>query len=316
MNYNQLTSPERYAISALRKEGLGPRAIARRLGRHPSTIYREYARNTKRDGSYRAQYAISRASGRRTRSRMISHFSWDDFALVEQYLRKRWSPQQISGFLARDGTLFISYETIYKYVWWDKLVGGELYTCLRGAQKKRWKRYRSRDSRGILPGKRHITERPDVVDARSRVGDWEVDTVMGSGDKHCILTMVDRRSGYTLIGKLRNRRKEAANAAMLRMVRMQAEKFATITADNGTEFHGYIDVEDSTGVPFYFATPYHSWERGTNENTNGLIRQYLPKGQSMADLTQRRCNWIAKQLNERPRKRHEFKSPKEIYESA
>jgi len=208
MNYQQLTSAERYAISALRKEGLGPRAIARSLGRHPSTIYREVKRNKRRPGHYNADYAIARASGRRTRSRMTSHFSWDDFALVEKYLLKRWSPQQISGYLARDGTLFISYETIYKYVWWDKLMGGKLYTYLRGAQKKRWKRYRSRDSRGILPGKRHITERPNVVETRSRVGDWEVDTVMGSGDKHCILTMVDRKSGYTLIGKLRSRRKE------------------------------------------------------------------------------------------------------------
>lgn len=184
-----------------------------------------------------------------------------------------------------------------------------MFKHLRQSGKKRRKRYRAYDSRGILAGKRHISERPEIIDNRERIGDWEIDTVMGSGDKHCAVTLVERKTGYTLIGKLKNRTKVELNRVTSKMIRAHEEKVLTITADNGTEFHGYSDIEYDTGVTFYFATPYHSWERGTNENTNGLIRQYLPKGKSMTKLTQKICNKIAFELNTRPRKRHGFTSP-------
>ena len=138
---------------------------------------------------------------------------------------------------------------------------------------------------------------------------------MGSGDLHCIVTLVERKSGLTKIGKIKNRTKEKTNACILRMLRKIDGKVKTITSDNGTEFHGYKDIEKKTGIKFYFATPYHSWERGTNENTNGLIRQYLPKGNSMAGITQEKCNRIALALNNRPRERLAFKTPQEIYDN-
>jgi transposase, IS30 family len=233
--------------------------------------------------------------------------------IIERLLQEKWSPEQISGSLNLGGLMSISHETIHKYIWWDKCHGGVLHKYLRQYSNKRRKRYKAYYSRGLLAGKRHISERPDVVEKHSRIGDWEIDTMMGSGDKHCIVTLVERRTVYTLIGKLNNRTKEELNQAVVKMIRSHRGKMITITADNGTEFHGYSDVEKATEVAFYFATAYRSWERGTNANTNGLIRQYLPKRKSMAKLTQNECNQIAYDLNTRPRKRLQFNTPWNIF---
>jgi IS30 family transposase len=221
---------------------------------------------------------------------------------------------QVASTFKKKGMLSISHETIYKHIWKDKSSGGNLYKHLRQGQKNCRKRYNAYDSRGMLAGKRHISERSETIDQRKRVGDWEIDTVMGSGDLHCILTLVERKTGFTLIGKLKDRTKAETDACLLRLIRSYGDKILTITADNGTEFHGYKDIEKRTDIKFYFATPYHSWERGTNENTNGLIRQYLPKRKSMASLTQKKCSRIAQQLNTRPRERHNFKTPLELYQ--
>jgi len=308
MKYNQLTSEERYAISSYRKTGLTVSQIAEEMNRHRSTIYREVKRHL-RQGAYRPSWAVTRALVKRSKARRGFQYSKQDMEIVERLVQEKWSPEQISGSLNLGGLMSISHETIYKYIWWDKCNGGILHKYLRQYSKKRRKRYRTYDSRGLLAGKRHISERPAVVEERSRIGDWEIDTVMGSGDKHCIVTLVERRTGYTLIGKLKNRTKEELNQAVVKMIKSHREKVFTITADNGTEFHGYSDVEKATSVAFYFATAYHSWERGTNENTNGLIRQYLPKRKSMAKLTQNDCNQIAYDLNTRPRKRLHFNTP-------
>ena len=185
------------------------------------------------------------------------------------------------------------------------------------AKKKRRKRYGRYDSRGMLAGKRHISERPAFIERRKSVGHWEIDTMMGSTwNKHCIVTLVERATGYLLVGKLDARKMDQATRRTIQLVRKHANKFRTITADNGTEFHDYKNIEEATGVKFYFATPYHSWERGTNENTNGLIRQYLPKGTSMAKVTQRDCNAIANKLNTRPRKRYGYQTPEERFHAA
>ena len=308
MNYNQLTSEERYTISSFRKAGLSVTEIAREMERHRSTIYREIKRHL-RQGAYRPSYAITRALTRRSKARSGFQYSQQEFEIIERLLGCKWSPEQISGSLKRAGMMSISHETVYKYIWWDKSKGGSLYKYLRQSAKKRRKRYRAYDSRGLLAGKKHISERPNVVENRSRLGDWEIDTVLGSRDKHCIVTLVERKTGYTLIGKLKNRTKEELNRAAVKMIQAHNEKMFTITADNGTEFHGYSDLEKATAVAFYFATAYHSWERGTNENTNGLIRQYLPKRKSMAKVTQNDCNQIAYDLNTRPRKRLQFNTP-------
>ena len=311
--YRQLTSGERYALSALRKQGCSQAEIARALGRHRSTISREVRRNVKPDGFYRPKDAVDYARWRRSRTRRVSPFTPADWLLVTRYLQRQWSPEQVSGRLRRRGVLRISHETIYRYIWRDKHEGGTLYRHLRCAQKKRRKRYGSYDSRGRLAGKRPISARPPGAENRSRVGHLEGDTVLGGRDTHCVLTMVDRKTGFVMIGKLRSRTVQDTSRRAVAMIRSSPRAVRSITVDNGTEFHGYKAIEDRTGTEFYFATPHHSWERGTSENTNGLIRQYLPKKKSMASVTQRRCDRIAHRLNTRPRKRLGFRTPYECF---
>jgi len=313
--YNQITSEERFMISRCRRSRMSVAEIAAVTGRHRSTIYREVARNAGSGGRYRCLKAQEKTNGRRSRSRRNRHFGKEELSLVERYLREDWSPEQICGYLANEGSLCISHETIYHHVWRNKKSGGGLYRHLRGAQKRRRKRYRSYDSRGRLAGKKDISERPASIEGRTEIGHWEVDTVMGSGDKHCVFTMVERKTGLVAIGKLKNRTKEEVRKRVVGLIRAQMNPVHSMTADNGTEFHGYRRIEKLTGVVFYFAKPYHSWERGTNENTNGLIRQYLPKRKSMAQITQRDCNRIAAKLNARPRKRLHFRTPRERYDT-
>ena len=199
MTYYQITSEERYTIAALRREGFCSAEIARRLGRHRSTISREVRRNSSRsDGCYRPSKAIEKTNGRRSRSRRNQYFTKADFALVEKKLKADWSPEQISGHLRLHGELSISHETIYTHVWRDKEAGGHLYRHLRCSPKLRRKRHNSYDSRGHLAGKRHISERPPCVDKRSAVGHWEIDTVVGKGAPDCVTTLVERKTGYAL----------------------------------------------------------------------------------------------------------------------
>jgi len=313
MTYHQITSAERYTIAALRREGFSFAQIGLRLGRHRSTISREYSRNaSSHDGSYRPSVADRLSGARRWRSRRNRQFSAEDFEVVKELLREKWSPEQISGWLHRTGGLSISHETIYRYIWDNKAAGGSLYLHLRGSSKKRRKRHNSYDSRGRLAGKKHISERPRSVEGRSTAGHWEGDTVVGGRHKDCITTLVERRSGFALIGKLPDRRKESTSRRLIDLIRYTKVPFKTLTLDNGTEFHDYERVEEETGVPIYFATPYHSWERGTNENFNGLVRQYLPKRQSQKHITQADCESIARQLNDRPRKRLGYRTPREV----
>lgn len=305
---------ERCEIAALRGARVKMEAIAKQVGRHRSTIYREVARNrSEYDGKYRAGRAEEMTRARRSRSRRNERISQEEWKRVEELLRQEWSPEQISGHLKRREKMKISHERIYQYVWEDKRRGGNLYLHLRGARKQRRKRYASKDSRGKLAGKRPITERPASVERRRQKGHWEIDTVLGGRGKDCILTMVERKTGYLLIGKLKARTSEEAAKATLELINAHQGKVKTITADNGTEFHSYAQIEEKSAVKFYFATPHHSWERGSNENTNGLIRQYLPKRQSMAKLTQFQCDQIALKINLRPRKRLNFKNPYECF---
>jgi IS30 family transposase len=287
--------------------------MARALGRHPSTISRELKRNSRRDGGYRPSTADDLARWRRSRSRRNGQFGQAQWSLVESFLKQDWSPEQIAGRLKSAGLLSISHETIYRYVWEDRKRDGKLHEHLRCSPKKRRKRYGSYDSRGRLAGKRPISDRPPGAENRSRVGHLEGDTVLGASDKHCVLTLVDRKTGYVMIGKLKARTVEATNRRARALINSAPRRVRTITVDNGTEFHGYKKIEATTGTRFFFAAPYHSWERGTSENTNGLIRQYLPKRTSMAQITQRDCTRIAAKLNRRPRKRLGFKTPEECY---
>jgi IS30 family transposase len=301
----------------MRRQRFPMRAIARELARSPSTICREIRRNVKPDGGYRAATAGERTRGRRSRCRRGAHFSDGDWHLVERYLALDWSPEQVSAHLRATGLLSISHETIYVRVWRDKEAGGLLWQHLRQAGKRRRKRYGAYDSRGRLAGKRHISERPAAAERRDEVGHWEVDTVMGSErGRNSVVTLVERSTGFLVMGKLARHCAADTNVRLIELIGRHAGRVATITADNGTEFHSYAGIEAATGARFYFATPHHAWERGTNENTNGLIRQYLPKGASMAHVTQADCDEIAAKLNSRPRKRLGFKTPEECYAEA
>jgi IS30 family transposase len=316
MMYCQITAAERYTLGLLRRRGLCPAAIARVMGRHRSSIVRELQRNRSHsDGTYRPELADWYARGRRSRSRRNTQFTHADWARIEALVREDWSPEQIAGRLQREGVLRISHETIYRGIWEDKRAGGELYRHLRGAQKLKRKRYGAYDSRGRLAGKRPITARPPGAEHRSRFGHWEGDTMLGAGQAGpCILTLVERKSGFVAIGKLRQRTAPFVNHRAQQLIQAQPRPVRTLTVDNGTEFHSYAELEARIPTRFYFATPHHSWERGTNENTNGLLRQYLPKGESMDDLTQRDCNRLAAKLNRRPRKRLGYRTPEECYE--
>ena len=317
LKYRQITSEERYVIQALRRQGLTLSAIARHVGRSPSTISREVRRNLSSQGRYTPTKAHSYAVARRRRCRRNSHFSTDDWVLVEHLVCLDWSPEQVSGWLNLHRILSISHETIYLRVFRDKHAGGELWKHLRQASKKRRKRYRSYDSRGRLAGKRHISERPCEVEERHVPGHWEIDTIMGDDHgRHSALTIVERKTGYLQMGKLVRHCSADAAAKTIELIERRPEMFKTITADNGTEFHSYKITEQATGVPFYFATPHHSWERGTNENTNGLVRQYLPKRTSMAQVGQKDLDEIAHTLNTRPRKRLGYRTPEECYVQA
>jgi IS30 family transposase len=317
MQYRQITSGERYAIAALRRRGLSLRAIARDLRRAPSTISREVRRNRSADGSYSAFKACHRSRGRRSRSRRNEHIRPETWEVVERYLRLDWSPEQVAGFLRAEGLLEISHETIYVHVWREKRAGGELWRHLRQAGKRRRKRYGAYDSRGRLAGKRPISERPAAVEGRRELGHWEIDTVMGTEHgRNSVVTLVERATGYAVLGKLARHCAADATACCIALIERHRGRVLTITADNGTEFHSYAEIEAATGATFYFATPHHSWERGTNENTNGLLRQYLPKRTSLAHVTQTDCDAIAAKLNARPRKRLGYKTPEECYAQA
>lgn len=312
MTYHQLSTEERFIIGALRVGGGGVSEIARGLKRHRTTIWREVQRNrSKYDGAYRARWAVEKTNGRRRRSRRNRRYGPEHFVPIERMLRADFSPEQIVGRLHFEGVRSMSHETIYLWIWADK-AGGTVWRHLRGARKLKRKRYGRYDSRGRLAGKRMITQRPAIVERRTRFGDWEIDTVHGCG-KPAAVTVVERKSGLVRIGQIPRVGAQETLRRTTYILRNEPHLIRTITADNGSEFHMYKTLERRLRTTIYFATPHHAWERGTNENTNGLLRQYLPKGIVLSALTQRQCTAIAFKLNHRPRLRLGFSTPNEIY---
>lgn len=313
MRYHRLSTEERYEIAAMRRQGMRVAAMAEHLGRHRSTLYREVKRNrSAHDGHYRPTHALEKASGRARRSRRNWRYGPWEFAPIEAMIREGFSPEQIVGRQKREGQRVMSHETIYRWIWKDKRCEGSLWRHLRGARKRRRKRYGRYDSRGRLAGKKPIEQRPAVVASRGRIGDWEIDTLHGRG-KACVVTVVERKTGLVRIGPIQRATKELTLARTVELLWEERQRVKTITADNGTEFHNYREMENILGTQVYFATPHHAWERGTSENTNGLIRQYLPKGINLGRITQQQCYRIAEQLNNRPRLRLNFQTPNEAY---
>jgi len=309
MIYTQLTQEQRYQISALLAAGRSQAEIAKELDRSPSTISRELNRNTGLRG-YRSQQAQRLAKERRQNHvcHRIEDATWDT---VERLLREDWSPEQISGWLAKEGRQSVSPEWIYQYILSDKKRGGDLCKHLR-CQKKRKKRYGRPDSRGQLKNRVSIDERPPVVELRYRIGDWEIDTVIGRQGGSVLVTAAERKSRLSVIALAPDKSAEAVKCALLDALSPLAACVKTLTYDNGKEFALHEEIAEQLNAKGYFAHPYHSWERGLNENMNGLIRQYLPKGSSFDNLTDEDVKVIMDKLNNRPRKCLNYKTPNQV----
>lgn len=312
MSYQQVTERERYIISFALAQGVPKVVIARQLNRSRSTIQREIKRNSERNGYYKPFIAQEIAANRLKQSRRKSYFTKEEWDGVFKKIRKQWSPEQISAWFAQNGTLSIHFGTIYRELKRkNKKRKGGLRKHLRQAQKKRRKRNGRPDSRGVLRGKRNIAERPKAAEERTEKGHWEADLVRGFRAQGWVLTALDRRYRLVKIRLLKGKSVQEVSKKLIALIRRYGIK--TITVDNGCEFHGFKEVERATGVEFYFANPHRSWERGSIENMNGLIRQYLPKTMAFTHLTQAKCTWIEKRLNSRPRKMLNFKTPEECY---
>jgi len=309
MSYTQLTQEQRYQISALLKMGHNRTEIAEVIGTHKSTVSRELGRNRGLRG-YWPKQAHRKALSRRNHSRVrIMPEIWE---LIEAKLRLEWSPEQISGWLHRHQAIQVSHEWIYQYILVDKQAGGDLYRHLR-CHKKRRKRYGSYDRRGQLPNRVSIEERPAIVEQRQRIGDWEVDTIVGKRHHQAIVTLTERKSRFSLLRKVERRTADQVTEALIDLLLPVSDRLHTLTADNGKEFAEHERVAQALQADFFFAHPYAAWERGANENMNGLVRQYIPKNCDFASVTDAELILIMKRLNHRPRKCLDFLSPFEVF---
>jgi len=317
MAYQHLSLDERERISQLRFSGVLPAAIARKLGRDKSTLSRELRRNGEA-GAYLAGQAQTHAEERRReapRPRRLDHPPLS--AYVRQKLEQYWSPEQIAGRLKvdfpDDSLMRVSHETLYRHVREDRAQGGALYACLRQGRKRHRKRYGRKELRGQIPGRVGIEERPVVVARRARFGDWESDTLRGGGKSGGLATHVERKSRFTLLGRLPDGSTASFNRAAERTLgKLPATLRRTATVDNGKEFAGFRRLEERLGLRVYFARPYHAWERGLCENTNGLLRQFFPKGMDLRRVPRRTLDRVGALLNNRPRKGLGYRTPLEV----
>jgi IS30 family transposase len=309
--YKQLTSGQRYQISALKRMGHSSTEIAKELEVHKSTILREVCRNTGERG-YRPKQAHEKACERRAKATHKKRISAETWRVVQEKLRQDWSPEQVSGWLEKWQEIQISHEWIYQHILADQQAGGDLYTHLR-CQKKRRKRYGKHDHRGKLPNRVSIEERPEAVEQRARLGDWEVDTLVGKGQRGALVSLVERKSRFTLMQLVDQRLADLVSQAMISLLSPLADWVHTITGDNGKEFANHAQIAEALQAAFYFVHPYSAWERGTNENTNGLIRQYFPKKTDFSKVTFQEVLAAANKLNQRPRKCLDFYTPFEVF---
>jgi IS30 family transposase len=312
MAYKQLTLKERYEIKAYMQAGISIPRIAEYIGVHKTTVYREVDRNRGENG-YNSEEAQKRSDRRRKTAYKHTCFTDDVKERVEALLRRDLSPEQISGRLAAECGIYISHERIYQHVWAEKHSGGDLYTHLRHGLKKRRKRYGKYDNRGKIPDRVMIDQRPEIVNKKERIVDWEVDTVIGKNHKGALITAVERKTKFSRIGYVRNKRTDLVTKKLIEMLSPYQDTAYTITVDNGLEFASHKKNAKVLEVNVYFAHPYRSWERGLNENTNGLIRQYFPKKSSLVNVKERDIEFVEQRLNLRPRKSLCFNTPLESF---
>ena len=310
-HYKQLTYAQRCQIAVLKKSGFTQQSIAELTNLSQSTISRELSRNTGKRG-YRHKQAHERALFRRRSVRKPLKMTPEMMALITQKLNEKWSPEQITGWLRKESERSVSHECIYLYIWEDKKAGGELYLHLRRHGKKYHKRSHGKTNRGQIKNRVSIEERPQIVDEKGRIGDWEIDTVIGKGHRGALVTIVERVTQFTVSTQVAGKTAEAVTAATIELLRPYRSALHTITADNGKEFAYHEQITEALSVPVYFAHPYHSWERGLNENTNGLLRQYWPKSTDFKAVTPAQVIPVLEQLNNRPRKTLGFETPAKL----
>lgn len=313
--YTHLTACERYHTEVQLKQGISLSKIAAAMGRHKSTLSRELKRNLAEAGDYCHRLAQDLAE--RRHADKPKAVKMDDALRVEiaSCILQRWSPEQISGRLKLEGKPYVSHETIYRHLLADKAAGGVLYKNLRHQAKPYRKRYGTPEGRGKIPGRVDIAERPAIVDAKTRLGDWEADTVIGKGHRGVLVTLTERVSRLTLA--LPVPRKEAAGVkkAIVALLEPFKDWVHTVTFDNGLEFAQHQAVAEALDCKTFFARPYHSWERGLNENHNGLLRQYFPKRSPLDSVDKREVDQAVGELNHRPRKTLGYRTPWEVFKA-
>lgn len=309
MKYKQLTRKERYQISYLKSMGFKKKVIAQTLGRHVSTIYRELKRNKDHRGYYFArkahEFAVARREDNGKRAIRISETVW---GYIEYKLEEQWSPEQISHFSG------VSHEHIYQYVYKNKQQGGDLYLNLRQKRSRRRNKRLSRyQNRGRIINAVSIDKRPKIVDKRCRIGDFEIDTIIGGNRKQALVSIVERKTGFAFIKRVNRKTANAVKDAIIDLLKPIKHRIKTITSDNGSEFAEHQAIASSLDCRYYFAHPYSSWERGSNENLNGLIRQYFPKKMVFDSISDEEIKAVENRLNHRPRKRLKYKTPYEAF---
>jgi IS30 family transposase len=310
--YHHVTRDQRCQIYALKSMGFSQRIIAKQLELHSSTISREIKRNSGNRG-YRYNQANHKATERRAKaSRAPKKLNISCCDEIKSRLIEGWSPDQIAGRFGLENKS-ISHETIYRHVWQDKHSGGTLYKHLRRHGKHYNKRASGKSGRGCIPGRVDIKERPAIIETKSRIGDWEGDTIVGAKHQMAIISYVDRCSKFTLLEKIESKTAELVRCKTIERMSKLPHPVHSITYDNGKEFSAHQAIAEALKTKCYFATPYHSWERGLNEHTNGLVRQYIAKSSDLALITAEEIQAIENRLNNRPRKVLNYKTPFEIF---
>ena len=307
-NYKHLSDEERYYIEVENKKGTSQSQIAKSLSRSQSSISRELKRNTGQRG-YRHKQAGRLCQERHSKKNKATKLNLDIKEKIKERLDQDWSPEQIAGDLKRKGVISLHHETIYKFISSDKKNGGQLYLKLHHKKKPYRKRYKTDNSCSGIPNRVDIDQRPKEVDLRKRVGDWEGDTIIGKNHKGAILTLDERKTKLRLAAPLPNKKSECVKEASLRLLSPIKEWVKTMTFDNGKEFSQHEVIADKIKCDIYFAKPYHSWERGQNENANGLLRKYFPKDRELNLIENKEVVDALHKLNKRPRKCLGYKTP-------
>jgi IS30 family transposase len=307
---SHLTREQRYAISVLLEQNFSKSRIALFIKKDKSVLTRELQRNCDlRSGKYDADLAQRKYEKRQKAKPKRIDFTAEIKRTVKEYLHQELSPEQIVGICSKRAVACVSKESIYKYIWKDKKENGDLYLSLRTTGKRYRKRGSAKDSRGVLSNRKLIEDRPKIVDLKQGFGDLEIDTIIGKNHKGAIITINDRATGILRMKKIASKESEVVKQATISLLQNWKLYLFTITSDKGKEFAMHQDIAKALKINFYFANPYSPWERGANENLNGLIRQYIPKSTSFEKISNERIIEIQEKLNNRPRKRFNFETP-------